>query len=199
MISILTGDIINSKAIAPSKWMPILVEVLNIYGKEPTHWEIYRGDSFQLEVDPELVIEAVLLLKASIKSIKGLDVRIGVGIGEKTYSANKITASNGSAFVNSGECFEDLKKRSIAIKSLNEDFNTQMNLMLELASLIIDNWTEKSLEIVKFAIHNKGLMQKDLAKITNKTQSAVSKNLATAGFNELMNLEKYYRKKVKTL
>jgi hypothetical protein len=32
--------------------MKDLKSVLNAYGNEPKDWEIYRGDSFQLVVDP---------------------------------------------------------------------------------------------------------------------------------------------------
>ena len=51
MTSIITGDIINSRAIAnPKHWMEPLKKVLSVYGNNPKAWEIYRGDSFQVEV-----------------------------------------------------------------------------------------------------------------------------------------------------
>ncbi len=58
-------------------------------------------------------------LKASLKAVKGINVRMAIGIGTRTYNAAKITESNGSAFVNSGEKFEMLKqeKQNLAIKS----------------------------------------------------------------------------------
>jgi hypothetical protein len=50
----------------------------------------------------------VLLLKATIKQHKALDVRMAIGIGTIDYTSNKVTESNGSAFIR--ECFEGLKK-----------------------------------------------------------------------------------------
>jgi hypothetical protein len=46
-----TGDIINPERYL-LLWMKDLKSVLNAYGNEPKDWEIYRGDSFQLVVDP---------------------------------------------------------------------------------------------------------------------------------------------------
>ncbi|SDX82007.1 SatD family (SatD) [Lutibacter oricola] len=193
MTSIITGDIVNSKKNEPSIWMPLLKQVLNLYGSEPKEWEIYRGDSFQLEIKPEKALEASILMKATIKTIKGLDVRLAIGIGSKTYSSEKITVSNGTAFVNSGECFESLKKSTLAFKSEDKNLDIQLNLLFDLAQLTMNSWTQKSSEIVKMVIENPNLNQKELAKMLNKTQSAISKNLKIAGYDEIIRMEKYYR------
>src|SRR5680860_726664 len=115
MIAIITGDIINSRNVDAQKWMPELKTVLNKYGSEPKTWEIYRGDSFQIETLPIDALKAAILIKSTIKQFKALDVRLAIGIGEKTYESEKITESNGSAFVYSGEAFEKLKKQTLSI------------------------------------------------------------------------------------
>lgn len=196
MTSVITGDIINSRNVNPNLRIPILKSVLNKYGVEPTQWEIYRGDSFQLEVPPKEALLACLLIKSTIKTTKELDVRLAIGIGEKSYSSEKVTASNGSAFVNSGECFEGLKKSILAVKSLNPEFDIRMNLVLDLAQLTINNWTQKSSEVVKISIENPKLTQKKLANLVNKTQSTISESLKIAGFEEVMKMENYYRTQV---
>lgn len=74
-------------------------------------WEIFRGDQFQLEVkNPENSLLVAIQIKALMKSLK-LDVRMSIGIGEKTHNSKKISESNGTAFINSGELFERLKKK----------------------------------------------------------------------------------------
>lgn len=196
MISIITGDIINSRNVTPHLWISKLKSVLSNYGLEPAQWEIYRGDSFQLELHPAEALLACLLIKATIKTISDLDVRLAIGIGEKTYTSDKITASNGSAFINSGECFESLKKSILAIKSSNTEFDVQMNLLLDLAQLTMNNWTRKSSEIVKIAIENPNITQKELAKLVNKTQSTISESLKIAGFEEILKMENYYRNQI---
>ena len=52
-VAIITGDIIDSRKVKPETWLPALKMALSTYGKEPKHWEIYRGDSFQLEIPSE--------------------------------------------------------------------------------------------------------------------------------------------------
>jgi SatD family (SatD) len=200
MEAIITGDLINSRQVEPSEWMPALKKVLKKYGKEPKNWEIFRGDSFQLNTKPEDALMAAILIKAKIKQWKNLDVRIGIGIGEITYQAAKITESNGTAFLNSGECFEELKKQTLAIKTPNKDLNETLNLMIELASLTIDRWTETAAKLIKLKIENQNLNQKDLANLLNKTaQGTISEGLKRAGYDEIQKLLDYYKLKISEL
>lgn len=200
MEAIITGDLINSRLVNPNKWMPALKKVLKQYGKEPKNWEIFRGDSFQLNTKPEEALMAAMLIKAEIKQWKDLDVRIGIGIGEITYQAAKITESNGTAFLNSGECFEDLKKQTLAIKTPNKELNTTLNLMIELASLTVDRWTETAAKLIKLKIENPTANQKDLANLLNKTaQGTISEGLKRGGYDEIQKLLDYFKLKISEL
>ena len=199
MTSIITGDIINSKSSEPKKWLDALKEVLNQYGRQPKQWDVFRGDSFQLETAPEDALKAAVLIKSSIKQFKNIDVRIAIGIGEKTYTSDKITESNGTAFINSGECFDDLKKTTLAIKSPFEQFDLQTNIMFELALLTINSWTTTSANLIKTALENPELTQVELANHFETTQSNISKGLKRGGFDEISKLLNYYNAQVKTL
>lgn len=200
MEAIITGDLMNSRLVDPNEWMPALKKVLKQYGKEPKNWEIFRGDSFQLNTKPEDALMAAILIKAEIKQWKDLDVRIGIGIGEITYQAAKITESNGTAFLNSGACFEELKKQTLAIKSPNKDLDETLNLMIELASLTIDRWTETAAKLIKIKIENPTLNQKDLANMLNKTaQGTISEGLKRGGYDEIQKLLDYYKLKINEL
>lgn len=199
MIAIITGDIINSKSSDPKIWLEALKAILNKYGKERMQWEIYRGDSFQLEVVPEKALEASILIKAAIKQFKNMDVRLAIGIGDKTYQSEKITESNGSAFVNSGKCFEQLKKNTLALKSPFTDFDKQFNIMLDLALLTISNWSTKSSLLVKAALEHPAFNQKQLAKLFGETQGNISQGLKRAGYDEILKLIQFYNVQIKTL
>lgn len=199
MTSIITGDIINSKKSDPQKWLKALKTILNSFGKSPLAWEIYRGDSFQLEVPPKQALKACILIKATIKQFDNIDVRLAIGVGEKTYKSKNITESNGSAFINSGECFENLKKTTLAIKSPFELFDTSINIMLELAQLTINNWTKTSAILVKTTLENPDLNQNQLAEIFNKTQGNISQGLKRAGFDEILKLLHYYKTQIQNL
>lgn len=192
MTSIITGDIINSRASTPKVWIDVLKSELIKYGKEPKQWEIYRGDSFQLEIPPKEALKTAILLKATIKQFKTIDVRMAIGYGDKTYQSKSITESNGSAFVNSGECFENLKKTTLAIKSNSINFDKQINLMIELALLTMDNWTPTASTIFKAAIEYPEKKQSELAKMLNKEQSNISEGLKRAGYDEIYKLIQFY-------
>lgn len=200
MEAIITGDIINSRKVAPNEWMTALKKGLNKYGKEPKNWEIFRGDSFQLNTSPEDALEAAILIKAEIKQWKVLDVRIGIGIGEITYQATKITESNGTAFLNSGVCFEQLKKQTLAIKTPKKEFDNTLNLMFNLAELTMEKWTETAAKLITYKIGNPNANQKELAQILNKTgQGTISEGLKRAGYDEIEKLLEYYKLKINEL
>lgn len=200
MIAIITGDIVNSRDVEATLWMETLKRTLQLYGQEPKDWEIYRGDSFQLKTTPLDALFCSFLLKSSIKTFKQLDVRIAIGIGDSDYVSEKITASNGSAFVNSGECFEALKKQTLAIKTEWKDFDERFNLLLEILSLVIDDWTPISSTAIYNMLQFPELNQKELAeKLDKKSQSTISEALKRGGFDEMQKLLAYYKNEISKL
>ena len=198
MVAIITGDIINSRQIGAKQWLPELKKVLNIYGEEPKTWEIYRGDSFQIETNPQDALRLAILIKSAIKQFKTLDVRLAIGIGEKTYESDKITESNGSAFIYSGNSFEKLKKQTLVIQTAWNDFDNTINVMCDLASLTMDAWSPTSALIVKTALESDpNTNQEALAALLNKKQSNISTGLKRGGFYEIQKLLNYYQNEIK--
>ncbi len=195
-IAILTGDIIHSRTDKKNAWLRILKKVLVLQGDTPKQWEIFRGDSFQLETTPEKALRLALLIKATLKELKDIDVRISIGIGEKTFNAARITESNGSAFIKSGEGFDQLKKQTLTIRSANESWDEVINIMLSLAMLIADNWKPTTSAIMKVTLENENSNQQELATKLKKTQSSISEGLKRGGNEEIQALLNYYSKTV---
>lgn len=199
MTSIITGDIINSrKSTSTARWLNALKAELNEYGASPKTWEIYRGDSFQLEIKkPQEALLAAIKIKAKIKSIKDLNVRISIGIGAKTYNAAHITQANGNAFVYSGEAFEKLanSRQTILVQSAWQDFDYTINTMLLLLTAIMDNWSVSSADFARLAITHKHLSQKDLGKKMKIAQSSVSERQKRSRLDDVMAVEAFYRYK----
>ena len=201
MIVILTADIIKSRKLSSKKWIDELKVLLLTFGKTPNDWEIYRGDEFQMEIkNPEEALLIAFQIKAFFKSIN-LDVRMSLGFGDKTYKTRKITESNGTAFVRSGETFETLKKQklNLVLNSDNPTFNEELNLMLKLSLSFMDNWLQQSAEFVLIAIQNPTLSQEEIGVKLGINQAAVSRRQKRSNFELLMQVEHYFRKKVKTL
>lgn len=199
MIAVLTGDIIHSSRVSPEKWLKSLQGALQPLGNSPKNWEIYRGDSFQAEVSNSLdALQISIKIKAAIKAIKGLDVRIAIGIGDKTYEAARVTESNGSAFVNSGHRFDALVKEKInlGIQSPWPDFDREMNLYLRLGLIAMDNWTTNGARMVLLALQNQHLSQTELGKLEGIKQNTVSTRLKRAYYDEIRLLLDIYREKL---
>ncbi|WP_420581349.1 transcriptional regulator [Reichenbachiella sp.] len=194
MTSILTGDIINSRDVDSQIWLPILKSALNKYGTTPKKWEIYRGDSFQLEVEPTEALLAAIHLKSSIKQTTTLDIRLGIGIGKKDHTTSKITEANGEAFINSGQAFDQLNnKKTMALVTPSSNLNQQMELALDLALLTMNAWPANAAKYIRTSIEHPDWKQNELAKHLGKSQGTISQSLNRAGFDDIMKLEKRYR------
>ncbi|NQX85624.1 MAG: transcriptional regulator [Flavobacteriaceae bacterium] len=196
MIAVITGDIVNSRKGDIQCWINALKDTLNLYGNAPKDWEIYRGDSFQLSLAPEKALLAAIHIKATIKQVKAHDVRMAIGIGEENYSSNKITESNGTAYVNSGECFEALKKNSLAIKSDNLKLDEALNIMMRLSLLITDSWSRVVSKVIKAKIEHPEKNQKDLAQLLDRSQSNISEALKRGGYEEIVHMNNFYVKNI---
>ena len=203
MTSVLTGDIIKSRGTqSQDVWLVPLKNALNKLAIHPDLFEIYRGDSFQIEIeDYSKSFQSAVYLKACIKSIKGFDVRLSIGIGEKTYQGKTVSESNGEAFIYSGESFETLKKdkQNLKIKTANQQLDKELNLYFKLVLIAMDNWTINSAEIVKLTLENPNKIQVELAKLIGISQDAVSKRQKRAYLEEILELDQLYRQKIKIL
>ena len=194
MVAVITGDIVNSREVNAQLWLKELKDELNNFGSEWTDWEIYRGDSFQFKIEPIKALELAISIKARLKQFKELDVRIAIGIGEIDYKAKRVTESNGSAFVFSGECFESLKKSNLEIRSPWSDFDKTMNLLLNLAALTMDSWSPVSSQIILEGLRFPELNQIELAdKLKKKSQGTISEGLKRGGYDEIQKLLLYYK------
>lgn len=118
--AVLTGDIVKSRDIAPrAKLITTLKEALDtVKKKHQAEYDLYRGDSFQVVVPsvPAAVMVAIIirskLITQSPKKSEMWDARISIGIGEISYKGEKITDSDGPAFLLSGNGMEELRKKT---------------------------------------------------------------------------------------
>jgi hypothetical protein len=209
MIAVLTGDIVASrKLINQEKWLSPLKELFNSWGKRPINWDLERGDFFQVEIpNPAEALVRALEIKALIKKVESvderkkistIDVRIAIGIGDKTYSGETIFESNGPAFIYSGEKFDMLKKQNttIGVKTPWRDFDEDMNLFLKLAGILIDKWSISSAELMALTLKNPSLTQEEIGKKLGIKQSGVSRRWNRAHVSEILDVNSVFQKKI---
>src|SRR5699024_6709655 len=142
---------------SPEKLSDLLTTALKRFGSEPGDWEIYRGDEFQLKlIDPGAAFLEAVYFKGLLKSLKGLDLCIGIGVGEESYQASQITQSNGSAYVRSGRVYDEAKSKRVRfmIRSGNDTFDQSFNLMLKLAATFMVNWSPTSAATMAYVLEN---------------------------------------------
>ena len=203
MIVVITGDIIASrKVVNQDKWLVPLKSLFSTWGKRSKDWELERGDFFQLEVkNPEDGLKRALQIKALIKKVEPLDVRMAIGIGEKTYSSESISESNGEAFIYSGEKFDLLDKENITlgIKTPWHDFDEEMNLYLKLAGTFMNKWTVSSAELMEIILKDPNITQEEIGKRLGIKQNSVSGRWNRAYVNEILDVDEMFRKKINIL
>ncbi|MCY1524151.1 hypothetical protein D9M68_590740 [compost metagenome] len=197
MIAVITGDVVNSRKLSED-WIGTLKGALSDLKCKKKKWEIYRGDSFQLELNIEDALLSAIYIKACLKTLKKGDIRVGIGIGHKNRVSHKVTEANGEAFINSGMVFDDLEmnKVSMALKTPWVDFDEEFNFYLKLALLTMDSWGQVASEMVKYAIQNRNVKQDKIASLSGKSQSSVSEALKRAHYAEIMELESKYRTRI---
>lgn len=201
MIAIITGDIINSRGHNSMEWMSKLKSCLTQWGDTPSTWEIYRGDEIQLRIKVKHALFAAIQLKALIKSIKGLDIRMGIGVGSETYIGAGVSESNGTAYQRSGKTLEELKENKVTLMftSSDEEYNKTMNLILKLASDFMDDWSPVSAEMVFLSLSRPNESQQNLAEQLNIKQSAISQRKKRARLNLVEDLLAYYQRTINTI
>lgn len=199
MIAVLKGDIIASRKMSSQEvWIKPLKKILSKWGETPKDWELVWGDSFQLQINnPKEALHRAIAIKTVLKKA-GVDARMAIGLGKITYQGEKVSESNGPAFIYSGEIFEELKKDKVnlAVKSPWPDFDTEINLYLKLGGFIMDHWTVSSAEIMQIAMHTPDITQDQIGKILGIAQSSVSNRWQRARVDAILEIESMFRNKL---
>lgn len=212
-IAVITADIHSSQSLDdPSRWIDpienILQEERNKQDEE-IDYQFFRGDSFQVEMTrPEEALLLALKIKASIKKTdivhskrlkSPLDLRMAIGIGEKAYTHENISLSNGTAFVRSGQLLDELKgiRVNLAIASHDRDWDRMLNLYFEFAMAIMDNWTINDAEMMMVKLYNPDWTQERIGTILGITQHSVSARMKRAYVEILLKLEAFFREETR--
>lgn len=194
MIAIITGDIINAGQHPSQECMADLKSYFSRFGTAPLFWEIYTEDGFQLKVNRDNALKTAIQIKALVRSTKGLDVRMGIGIGLETFVGAGVGESNGPAYQRSGRNFRTLrdKRVNLSMATGNAFQDETLNLMLKLALDFMDHWTAVSAEIVALVLDHGQASQKKVAEKLGIKQSAVSQRLKRARYDLVQELLSYY-------
>jgi hypothetical protein len=124
---------------------------------------------------------------------------MSIGIGEKTYNSERISESNGPAFVNAGEKFDKLNKEKVnlAIQTPWKEIDEDINLNLKLAGIFMDEWTVSSAQLVELFFKHPHATQTEIGETLGIRQNSVSGRWTRSHIEEIQALEISFNKKIK--
>lgn len=217
IVAVVTGDIKASRKIEDREGLPqILKEAFDTLGQKVLHesgkFEIYRGDSFQgLIEEPAKSLLVAILIRArlrqwedsdSIHKTSSLDLlpdaRIGIGIGQVKYQAEKIVESDGEAFNYSGALLDEMKHSdaALAIRTPWTDVNEELAVSTKLLDSLVSKWSSPMAEAV-YLHFSEGYTQKELSNHLGISQPAVHKRLSSANIDAVQTVLDRFEKLIK--
>ncbi len=202
MIGVISGIIISTgKLKVAGQGLADLEALFESVTRRPQYWDFYRENRFQIELtQPEEIVMMAMKIKAIVRSYKSLDVRLALGLGEKSFSAVRIIESNGSAFTYSDELLDNLKARKqfLSLRSPWKEWDEEINTYLKMSLVIMDLWKPKTAQLVSEVLQHPKKSQLEIASLLEIQQAGVSQGLKRAHLSELKNFEIQIREKIKS-
>ena len=214
IIGVLTGDVVHSRKLADkTDWLQRLKEIFDYLeerpgvGRQGLRWEIFRGDSFQAVWQaPEELLFAAILIRTGLKSLplffeRGLDVRIGMGIGAEGFKAESVKESDGEAYQLAGEMLDALgtDKQKLAFRSSWQELNNTLEATLPLIEALMQEWSQPLHETAYYRLRYPDITQQALAEKLAITQPSINWRLNKSRIDLILAYENFFRNRVKEL
>jgi len=199
--SVVTGDIANSTSIAADKRVELIEQVsalIKSWVAKPEDAEIFRGDSFQLLFDDMAeALKRSIQIRCWLKSYQDgpgnapLDARLSIGIGDIAYFGKSVLDADGEAFHLSGRAFDEMKatQNFLQLSTNDQQLNNQLNIILNLANIIISQWTKNQAEVIFLLLE--GRTQQEMADELKIAQSAVNNRIKLSRWKEIDKTMRY--------
>jgi hypothetical protein len=198
---VITGDIANSTSIAAHNRAELIERVsalIKSWVLKQEYAEIFRGDSFQLLFDD--VTEALkrsIQIRCWLKSYpdgaenEDLDARLSIGVGDVAYFGKSVLDADGEAFHLSGRAFDEMKasQNYFQVSTNDPKLNEQLNIILNLANIIISQWTKNQAQVIFLLLEDK--TQQEMADELKIVQSAVNNRIKLSRWKEIDKTMRY--------
>lgn len=189
--AVITGDIVQSthtNVTDRDRLLNVIKETIKALENESLlRYDIYRGDSFQIELSsPQWALRGALLVRAALlknsPDYLRWDARISVGLGKVEYeSLNRVAESDGEAFWYSGRELDALgKTKRLVLKTAWDEINDEFKVSTAFVDDIVSQWTIAQADVMYEWLLDEQITQREIAQKLHKTPQAVSKALASA-------------------
>ena len=198
---VVTGDIANSTSITADKRAELIERVsalIKSWVTKPECAEIFRGDSFQLLFnDVAEALKRSIQIRCWLKSYQDgaenadLDARLSIGIGDVAYFGKSVLDADGEAFHLSGRAFDEIKttQNYFLVSTTDPKLNEQLYIILNLANIIISQWTKNQAEVIFLLLEGK--TQQEMADELKIAQSAVNNRIKLSRWKEIDKTMRY--------
>jgi hypothetical protein len=197
---VITGDVSNFTSIPVDKKEALITktgQLIKSWVSRPEYAEIFRGDSFQLLFDNvSETLKRSIQIRCWFKQNMNeqndsLDARISIGFGAVDYFGKSVLDADGEAFHLSGRAFDDMKNTHDYFQVLTNDnkLNEQLKVILNLANIIISQWTKTQAEVIFLLLEGK--TQQEMADELKIAQSAVNNRIKLARWKEIDKTMRY--------
>lgn len=199
LYAVITGDIRKSTGLAAADLVrlpDVLKEIFNELNRllqkkgQWVKYSIFRGDSFQLLLNPSFALHAALFVRAGLRAAypstlaSAVDCRLGIAINSIENLHDNITESTGEAFTQSGRLLESLKKSFLmAIQTPIPSITSELNTELALCDELVKRWTSSQARLVPFLLSDD--LQTSIAQQTGISQAAVAKKIQIMGWQAI--------------
>ncbi|MFD2739808.1 hypothetical protein ACFSUD_09530 [Sulfitobacter aestuarii] len=188
--AVFTGDIVKSSELGSEQLSRIFssleeaADEVARWQDAPTLFTRFRGDGWQMAVAPALTFRALLAMRAAVRRVgKGLDSRIGIGIGQGRIPGDDLSGAEGVAFLHSGHALDEMK-RTLRMSAPEADLS--LRLLLPLADQIIDGWTARQAEIAYLLLPPEAPTQSEVADRLGQTRQSVQQQADQSGIMALL-------------
>ncbi|ASM54590.1 MULTISPECIES: hypothetical protein [Pseudoalteromonas] len=185
MIGVISGDIIKSQTIPQQQYDAMLYQLeqsLRSITTQRTHWNIYRGDAFQLQLNnPEQLFKTAILVYLHLKA-SGYELRQSMALGKIDNPRSDIKTATGSAFTLSGQGLDKIANQRFIINIAEQQLDESLSLNLAFVDVLL----------TKITLKQANALYVYLTKADN-SHAAVAKELKTSRENvtKLLNLAHY--------
>jgi hypothetical protein len=120
-----------------------------------------------------------------------LDARLSIGIGDVAYFGKSVLDADGEAFHLSGRAFDEMKdsQNFLQMSTNDQKLNDQLHIILNLANIIISQWTKNQAEVIFLLLEGK--TQQEMADELKIAQSAVNNRIKLSRWKEIDKTMRY--------
>ncbi|MEP6512961.1 MAG: sigma factor-like helix-turn-helix DNA-binding protein [Parafilimonas sp.] len=202
MAAAITGDVVASSRLNTLKRRRLqekIKQFSQLFTKQfpDLQMQQYRGDSLQATLTTNRIFALNMALQLqSLLAINGIKIRLGIALGEISFSNTDVTISDGTALQLSGPLADELKKRNdlIAVTAANDAFSKEWIVHSASLNFLIERLSAAQAEALYLQLQN--LKQEDIARKLKISQPSVHQRLEAAGAQVIASIVQRFEESV---